>query len=144
MSQIFEDGTNNLLGEARLLVTGTGKQDLNNPTFLNGSDTIDVSTDAVRIKTYGLVVGGNISTNFPLHSFFHEFETTPVDRVLKGDVNLDGAVTLFDINPFIQALVANAFQAEADSNCDGAVDFFDINPFIQILMNTATDDPTAN
>ncbi len=53
--------------------------------------------------------------------------------VLKGDVNLDGAVTFLDIFPFIGVLSNNAFQAEADCDCDGDVDFLDIQPFIDIL-----------
>ena len=52
---------------------------------------------------------------------------------LKGDVDLDGSVTFLDINPFIQVLSSNGFQAEADCDCDGDVDFLDIQPFIDIL-----------
>ena len=52
---------------------------------------------------------------------------------LKGDVNMDGMVTFFDISPFIQVLAAMGFQAEADVNCDGEVNFLDIQPFIDIL-----------
>ncbi len=53
--------------------------------------------------------------------------------VLKGDVDLDGSVTFLDINPFIQLLASNGFQAEADCDCDGDLDFLDIQPFINIL-----------
>ena len=51
----------------------------------------------------------------------------------KGDVDLDGAVTFLDINPFIDVLSGGGFQAEADADCDGDVDFLDIQPFIDIL-----------
>ena len=40
-----------------------------------GSDSVELDTDSVRIRTYGLVLGGN-STSF--QSFFNEFETTAV------------------------------------------------------------------
>ena len=59
----------------------------------------------------------------------------PADNALKGDVDLDGAVTFFDIQPFIDVLANSNFQAEADCNCDGVVNFFDIQPFIDILAN---------
>ena len=50
-----------------------------------------------------------------------------------GDVNLDGVVDFFDIQPFITVLSAQTFQAEADIDGNGVVDFFDIQPFIDIL-----------
>ena len=52
---------------------------------------------------------------------------------LLGDVNRDGVVDFFDIQPFVNVLAAQTFQAEADINEDGDVDFFDIQPFINIL-----------
>lgn len=55
------------------------------------------------------------------------------DPVLKGDVNLDGAITFLDINPFIVLLSSNGFQDEADCDCDGDLDFLDIQPFIDKL-----------
>ncbi len=55
--------------------------------------------------------------------------------VLKGDVNMDGAVNFLDIGPFIVVLQNAAFQAEADCDCNGTVNFLDITPFIGILAN---------
>ena len=52
---------------------------------------------------------------------------------IKGDVNQDGTVDFFDIQPFIDVLSSGEFQAEADVNCDTVVDFFDIQAFIDIL-----------
>ena len=52
---------------------------------------------------------------------------------LLGDVNLDGIVDFFDIQPFIDLLAAQTFQAEADIDGNMVVDFFDIQPFIDIL-----------
>ena len=52
---------------------------------------------------------------------------------LKGDVDRNGEVNFFDIQPFIGVLSSPDFQAEADTNCDMVVDFFDIQPFIDIL-----------
>lgn len=57
-------------------------------------------------------------------------------NLIKADVNLDGYVTFFDIQPFIDVLSSSTFQAEADCNCDGVVDFFDGQPFIDILSGS--------
>ena len=58
------------------------------------------------------------------------------NSVLLGDVDLNGVVDFFDIQPFIDVLLTeNAFQAEADCNEDGVVDFFDIQSFITLLLN---------
>ena len=55
---------------------------------------------------------------------------------LLGDVNLDGVVDFFDIQPFIDALSMQGFQCEADVDENMMVDFFDIQPFINILAGT--------
>ena len=52
---------------------------------------------------------------------------------LLGDINLDGVVGFFDIDPFIGLLTTGTFQAEADCNQDGVVNFLDINAWIEIL-----------
>ena len=52
---------------------------------------------------------------------------------LLGDVNLDGVVDFFDIQPLIDLLSNQTFQFEGDIDGDGDVDFFDIQPFIDIL-----------
>ena len=57
----------------------------------------------------------------------------PVDTV-KGDVNMDGEVNFADIPPFIAALQAGDFLAEADVNCDLTVNFSDIPTFIAVLQ----------
>ncbi len=60
----------------------------------------------------------------------------------SGDLNCDGEVTFFDIDPFVLALSGPAAYADAlpecdwqmaDTNGDGAVDFFDIDAFVSIL-----------
>ncbi len=52
-----------------------------------------------------------------------------------GDVNLDGAVNLLDVGPFIDAIALGDYQAEADTNCDGSVDLLDVSSFIEILSS---------
>ncbi|MEM9413443.1 MAG: DNRLRE domain-containing protein, partial [Planctomycetota bacterium] len=59
--------------------------------------------------------------------------TVAADEVLLADVNLDGAVNLLDVDPFIDRLSTSTFQAEADCNEDGTVDLLDVDPFVSIL-----------
>jgi hypothetical protein len=60
-----------------------------------------------------------------------------------GDLNCDGAIDAFDIEPFILALTdpgsypnqhPNCDLNLADINGDGAIDAFDIEPFIGLLL----------
>ncbi len=55
-----------------------------------------------------------------------------------GDLNCDGLVNAFDIDPFVQCLTTGVPQPGcscemADINEDGAVNAFDIDPFVQLL-----------
>jgi hypothetical protein len=63
-------------------------------------------------------------------------------RTPRGDMNCDGAVNTFDIDPFVLALTDPAayemWYGEcvlmyADINADGAVNTFDIDPFVILL-----------
>ena len=74
LTQIFQDGTDDLLGEAEIFAAGEA---------LVGSDSVELDTDSVRIRTYGLVLGGD-SNSF--QSFFNEFETTAVPEPTTATV----------------------------------------------------------
>jgi len=80
--------------------------------------------------------GSPFETSFGESDLFFEARVVAVPELdLLGDVNMDGVVDFFDIQPFIAVLSAQTFQAEADIDGDGDVDFFDIAPFIAILNN---------
>ena len=62
--------------------------------------------------------------------------------VYRGDLNCDGDVNTFDIDPFVLALTNPTGYAalfpgcpllNADCNCDGDVNTFDIDPFVLCL-----------
>ena len=62
--------------------------------------------------------------------------------LLVGDVNCDGVVNLFDIDPFVLALAdPDAYAVmypdcnvlNADINGDGSVNLFDIDPFVALV-----------
>ena len=54
-------------------------------------------------------------------------------EVLHGDVNLDGVVNLLDVQPFVDIISSNGFQAEADVNKDGVVNLLDVAEFVLLL-----------
>lgn len=55
------------------------------------------------------------------------------EPLLLGDMNLDGVVDFFDIDPFVNVLINDSYQDEADFDQNGTVDFFDIDPFVRAL-----------
>ena len=61
---------------------------------------------------------------------------------MLGDLNCDGKIDNFDIEPFVLAITDQAgYQAaypdcdymQADCNGDGSVNNFDIDPFVALL-----------
>lgn len=71
--------------------------------------------------------------------------TCPLCAGDRGDINCDGAINFFDIDPFLLGLFdLAAYQAQycggdicaLDVNCDELVNFFDIDPFLACLFST--------
>jgi hypothetical protein len=66
-----------------------------------------------------------------------------VTTAFRGDLNCDGLLNAFDIDPFVVALTDPAGYASLypscnwlctrDINCDGSVNAFDIDPFVELL-----------
>jgi hypothetical protein len=108
-----------------------------NETWQVGSfgnpDLADMNYLQINVDTWG--------AGFTLWMDGVGFDPSP--RPATGDVNCDGALDAFDIEPFITALVDPAGYATqypdcqldlADINGDGAVDAFDVEPFIALLV----------
>ncbi len=64
-------------------------------------------------------------------------------NVQRGDLNCDGLINPFDIDPFVLAIVNGAdYQAQfpgcnilnGDTNCDGLINPFDIDPFVTCII----------
>jgi hypothetical protein len=81
-----------------------------------------------------LLAGGYAVTN--------DLSQIDVYTAVVGDLNCDGQIDAFDIDPFVLALTDPAGYAAAhpacdpglaDVNGDGAVDAFDIDPFVKLL-----------
>ncbi|MEM9413651.1 MAG: dockerin type I domain-containing protein, partial [Planctomycetota bacterium] len=58
---------------------------------------------------------------------------TGTPRVIRGDVNLDGTISLTDVRPFAELLAAGDFQEEADINKDGSVNLLDVPLLVELL-----------
>ena len=61
------------------------------------------------------------------------FRALATSAIMKGDVNMDGAVDLLDVSLFVSLLTSGDFIPEADINCDGSVDLLDVAPFVSLL-----------
>ncbi len=101
------------------------------------------------ILTAGMVTGAFSSVSVPGQ---YELTYTPTSVVLSvfsttclGDVNCDGAVDFFDIDPFVAKIGCPGTGPSCDAGCpwrnadtdqDGDVDFFDIDPFVSRLGST--------
>jgi len=95
---------------------------------LSVGDTFDIDLEFGPQTT--VFAGGDtqVDANFP-----SPFVITVTDPFLLGDVDQNGVVNFFDINPFIVLLAGQGFLDEADIDRNGVVNFFDISPFIAIL-----------
>ncbi len=103
-------------------------------------DRLEVYFDPAYTVAQGGVIFGTTSK---LPGASGEVETLPnTPPTRPGDLNCDGVVDFFDIDPFVTALSGpDAYQAaypdcnwlSADCDGDGDVDFFDIDPFVGLL-----------
>ncbi len=76
----------------------------------------------------------NTTSQFGGNDFaLDELSFNLIADVLLGDVNLDGAVDLLDVAPFIDLISSGEFQFEADLNGDGFVNLLDVAPFVDLL-----------
>ena len=71
------------------------------------------------------------------------FTTATAPEYAIGDVNCDGSVNLFDIDPFVVAVsdpdgytvqYPNCDLMQADIDQSGVVDLFDIDPFVTCVV----------
>jgi hypothetical protein len=102
-----------------------------------GADLAALIDPHARYFQYKLDLASSADTVSPIVE-----DVTLVWQVL-GDLNCDGAINAFDIDPFVLALVDAASYAAAfpdcdmlngDINGDGVVNAFDIDPFVALLV----------
>ena len=120
------------------VLADTGAVDNNtilNKTPPTGPGAGLMDTYVVNLTGSGKTLELRVSCDFDFEAFSFDNIRITSDKgtVLKGDVNLDGAINLLDVGPFVERLSENEFQAEADVNCDGAVNLLDVGPFVMLL-----------
>jgi hypothetical protein len=84
--------------------------------------------------------------NSLVEALVDDFQVTRIECIdpgyLLGDLNCDGLVNAFDIDPFVIALTDQVAYAAQFPECsyllayingDGMVNAFDIDPFVQLL-----------
>jgi len=70
-----------------------------------------------------------------------DYTLNVINPQLRGDVDCDGSVNAFDIDPFVRCVVNGTPTPPctdclmADIDCDGSVNAFDIDPFVQCVIN---------
>ena len=102
------------------------------PPMGPGAGLLD--TYEVELTGSGNTLELRLSCDFDFEAFsLDNIVITAGSTVMKGDVNMDGAINLLDVDPFIDVLQGGGFQAEADTNCDGAVNLLDVGPFVELL-----------
>jgi hypothetical protein len=106
--------------------------------------TISPSADAkfAASTPHGLKVGHTDNQGNPAAVSYPVLALSVVGGGTPGDLNCDGLVNNFDIDPFVLALSNPAAYAQAYPNCDirnadidgnGLVNNFDIDPFVALL-----------
>ena len=121
-----------LIGITPILDFATNGQEFIQDAGVNGQTTfLDNEGGALFVPIYGTAtINANI---VDLPTPFTGMAIKIESGVLKGDVNMDGAINLLDVEPFVDALASGVFLAEADANCDGVVNLLDVEPFILLL-----------
>ena len=107
----------------------------------------------VGLGQHFCVVGGVLEQYTNLgdgYDYYQLVTQASYDLGLCGDLNCDGEVNLFDVDPFVLALTSagnpNPFDdyyaawpdcdaMRADVNGDGEVNLFDIDPFVDLLTD---------
>ena len=90
-------------------------------------NAVDIN-DSGQIAARGFDVGNRV---------FVQLLLTPVGACDACDMNCDGAIDAFDIEPFLELLFDGGDPCDActgDANGDGEIDAFDIEPFLTCLF----------
>ncbi len=120
---------------ADFLIDGVSQSNGAQPLFEDGAGTIPL-TDLTLLANVGFTWEGQSPGNAAGAITVDNFSVTdnlPGPGGMLGDVNLDGEVDFFDIQPFVDVLSNQGNQFEADIDGDGEVTFFDIQGFIDLL-----------
>ena len=151
----IEVGTLTMGVEVEFLALAEGNTRLNEEPFGNnnqGPSRPSGPNDAALLcatADYGRVIG-----HFDRNTFFNlngagtninrlsnqqfainlfQYAASPV--FVPGDLNMDQAVNLLDVGPFVLAVADGTYVEPADTNCDRSVNLLDVQSFIELLSN---------
>ena len=125
---VFTPGVTKISAETGLAVADT---------ILDKSELKTGKLDTYRVEMFGS--GDTLEVRMIVDLPYEAFAIDNIQilgediGVLKGDVDLSGAVNLLDVDDFIDRLSKAEYQAEADCNCDGVLNLLDVDFFIAIL-----------
>ena len=114
----YSASSSKLIDDIQAIVDGTATDN----GFLLKADPEGVGGTAARVTTREGGTPANLMISY----------TTGGDCLI-GDVNLDGAVNLLDVAPFVNLISTGTFQKEADINEDDSVNLLDVQPFVNLL-----------
>lgn len=121
------------LGQRSTLTFG----DMELPVFFYWAEWIESpATESFSVTISGMAMHASFAgARVAAFNTAEPLDVTFGGKVLLGDVDGDGEVTLADIAPFVEILSTGEYTAEADINQDNSVDLADIPLFVDVLAN---------
>ncbi|MEM7454398.1 MAG: hypothetical protein AAF456_08575 [Planctomycetota bacterium] len=123
----------------RRMVTGNGEPVVVNSTIVVGQCS---EIDFASLVNGLAVQGAGSNTDWVNTGAGFEVEITVsvsiTNEFMAGDMNGDGAITLADVGPFVDAINSGVYNFVADINRDGASDLLDIGFFVDMLLELGT------
>lgn len=98
-----------------------------------GGSFIGISSTGPGVTRIQLSNEIDVSGGMANGELIDDIEFRPGDVCLLGDANLDGAVDLLDVAPFVSSILDSQYLCPADINLDGVVDLLDVIPFTEVL-----------
>jgi glycosidase len=143
-------GNNNLIAYSRhhndqtaLVVLNLGSSAVNSVvTGLEAGEwklAIDVENISAGLTAIPVTLNANQSFSIPAGGYKVYYKGEPASNVLKGDVNLDGEVTIGDVSAVIDIILSDqvvdsGLVKRADINGDGEVTIGDVTALLDILL----------
>ena len=143
-------GNNNLIAYSRhhndqtaLVVLNLGSSAVNSVvTGLEAGEwklAIDVENISAGLTAIPVTLNANQSFSIPAGGYKVYYKGEPASNVLKGDVNLDGEVTIGDVSAVIDIILSDQvvdsdLVKRADINGDGEVTIGDVTALLDILL----------
>ena len=110
----------------------TVNADLVAPAKSQGTAFISLPTEAPIMLRFAQIAGKDKSNIYLDDIKLYYDDMWPVH--VKGDVNLDGELTIADVNAAISLVLDGQQLPEGDVNGDGEVNIADVNMIIDLLM----------